>query len=179
MAIAKTPDLSRYRDGLSIGYLLNRTAHLVAATFEEELRKDGITLPVWRVLTALTSLDGQSLSQLATHAGAELSYLSRVVSGAAARGLVTRIQSSTDKRATNVSISAKGRQLVRKFAPRANELDRTCLSGIQQADADTLRKLLRQVYDNVLSSYESADAQGRKLKVARRVSERPGQLKGT
>jgi DNA-binding MarR family transcriptional regulator len=161
-----------YGQAAAIGYLLNRTAHIVADTFTDELRGDAITLPVWRVLTALVDADGQSLSELATHAGAELSYLSRVVGKAEALGLVSRDTSPDDKRATHVSISAAGRALVRKLAPRAAALESVCLDGVSDADAETLRRVLRLMYDNVVGSQQAARARGRKLKVARRVGVR-------
>ncbi|CAN5801123.1 hypothetical protein BH09PSE5_BH09PSE5_26740 [soil metagenome] len=162
----------RYRDGAAVGYLLNRTAHIVAATFSEELRHDAINLPVWRVLTALMNDDMQSLSELATHVGAELSYLSRLVSVAEEQGLMKRVTSPTDKRSTRVSISAKGRAVFRKFAPRAEGLEALFLDGIPDEDVETLRRTLRRIYSNVLESQAHASATGRKLRVARRVNGR-------
>jgi DNA-binding MarR family transcriptional regulator len=163
---------ARYRDGAAVGYLLNRTAHIVAATFSEELRNDAITLPVWRALTALMHTDKQSLSELATHVGAELSYLSRLVSGAEEQGLMKRLVSDTDKRSTRVAISAKGRAMFRKFAPRAEALESLYLAGIPADDVETLRRALRMIYANILASQEHTNGTGRKLQVARRVNER-------
>lgn len=167
------PDLSKgYGAQQSIGYLLNRTADIIAATFVEVLREEDISLPEWRVLTVLTDRDGQTLSELAAHAGTELSYLSRVVSGSEARGLCVRAISPQDKRTTRVWITAIGREIVQLFLPRAKALEARWLKGIPAADVQVLRKTLQALYANVLNSHDEQEAAGRKLKVARRVRAR-------
>lgn len=164
------PD-ERYGLERSLGYLLNRTADIVSTAFLEILRHESISLPEWRVLTSLTDQDPQTLSELASHAGAELSYLSRVVLQAEERGWVVRSPSPTDKRSTCVSITPEGRAMVRLFMPQAKALEASWLQGIPAADVKALRKTLEAVYLNVLKHSEAA-ASGRKLKVAQRTRAR-------
>jgi DNA-binding MarR family transcriptional regulator len=167
------PDLSKgYGAQQSIGYLLNRTADIIAATFVDVLREEDISLPEWRVLTVLTDRDGQTLSELAAHVGTELSYLSRVVSGAEERGLCVRAASPDDKRATGVWITAIGREIVQLFMPRAKALETRWLKGIPAADVQALRRTLHALYANVLSSHDEEQGAGRKVKVAKRVRAR-------
>lgn len=161
----------RYRTG-AVGYLLNRTAHLVAATFEQELKKDGISLSLWRVLTSLTHVETPTLSELATHVGAELSYLSRVVIAAEVQGYVQRLATPGDRRSTRVSITSRGRAVFRKFSPRAQSLEDLCVSGMSAREIEALRTALRLIYDNVLAGHPASPAEGRKLLVARRVNGR-------
>lgn len=161
----------RYGLERSLGYLLNRTADIVSTAFLEILRNESVSLPEWRVLTTLTDQDQQTLSELASHAGAELSYLSRVVLQAEARGWVVRSASPTDKRSTCVSITDEGRAMVRLFMPQAKALEASWLKGIPAADVKALRKTLQAVYLNVLNNSEAASV-GRKLKVAHRTRAR-------
>ncbi|EJE53087.1 transcriptional regulator [Acidovorax sp. CF316] len=161
-----------YRLDQSLGYLLNRSADIVSATFADILKKHHLSLPEWRVLTALTDGNDQTLSELAAHAGTELSYLSRVVLQAQDRGLVLRFTSAADKRATRVSITADGRALVREVMPQARALEASWLHGIPTADVDTMRRTLRALYHNVLNSHPDLASSGRKLTVARRMRKR-------
>lgn len=167
------PDLGKgYGAQQSLGYLLNRTADIIAATFVDVLRAEEISLAEWRVLTVLTDRDGQTLSELAAHAGTELSYLARVVAGAEQRGLCTREASPGDKRSTSVRITPIGREVVLLIMPRAKALEARWLRGIPAGDVQVLRKTLQALYTNVLSSHDEAQSAGRKLKVAKRVRAR-------
>lgn len=162
----------RYGLDRSLGYLLNRTADIVSSAFVEILRNESISLAEWRVLTALTDRDHQTLSELASHAGAELSYLSRVVLQIEARGLVARSASPDDKRATRASITGDGRAMVQAVMPLAKALEASWLTGIPAEDVRVLRKTLQALYLNVLNSAPVAQSSGRKLTVARRARAR-------
>lgn len=161
-----------YRLDRSLGYLLNRSADIVSATFVDILKNESISLPAWRVLTALTDRDDQTLSELAAHAGTELSYLSRVVIHAQERGLVVRSVSKTDRRSTRVSITPDGRALVRAVMPQSRALEASWLHGIPQDDVENLRRTLQALYHNVLNSHPDLASSGRKLTVARRIRDR-------
>lgn len=162
----------RYGLERSLGYLLNRTADIVSTAFVEILRNESISLPEWRVLTTLTDHDEQTLSELASQTGAELSYLSRVVVQAEERGLVIRAPSAADKRSTCVTITDEGRSIVRLFMPQAKALEASWLEGIPAADIKILRKTLEAVYVNVLRNSQATALSGRKLKVAHRTGAR-------
>ncbi|MBU0791941.1 MAG: MarR family transcriptional regulator [Gammaproteobacteria bacterium] len=161
-----------YRLDQSLGYLLNRSADIVSATFADILKRESINLPEWRVLTALTDRNDQTLSELAAHAGTELSYLSRVVIHSQSRGLVRRFTSEEDKRSTRVTITAQGRALVRAVMPQARALEASWLQGISTQDVDNMRKTLQALYQNVLNSHPGLASSGRKLTVARRMRDR-------
>lgn len=163
-----------FRYGLekSLGYLLNRTADIVSTAFVEILRKESISLQEWRVLTTLTDQDDQTLSELASHAGTELSYLSRVVANAESRGWVTRGPSPNDKRSTRVSITDAGRATVRLFLPQVKALESRWIEGLPAEDVDVLRRTLQALYLNVVKQAQEAPSMGRKLTVARRTGTR-------
>ncbi|VCU71667.1 MarR family protein [Pigmentiphaga humi] len=176
MASSSTPPSpgrrERYGSDRSLGYLLNRTADIVSTAFIEILRNESISLPEWRVLTVLTDRDQQTLSELASHVGTELSYLSRIVVHAEQRGLVARLASPADKRSTCVSITEAGRAMVRLFMPQARALEATWLRDIPPDDVKVLRRTLQALYINVLDASTAAPSSGRKLKVAHRARNR-------
>ena len=160
----------------SIGYLLNRAANIIAARFSDELKPHEINLQMWRMLATLSACDDQSVSELADHTGAELSYLSRSVAALQERGLVERKQSPSDRRANLVSLTPAGRTLVRTLAPRGRATEKASLAGVPAADLEATLRTLRLVCRNLVQGQADATSVNRKLTVARRVKKRVSAL---
>ncbi|WP_439685508.1 DNA-binding transcriptional regulator, MarR family [Cupriavidus oxalaticus] len=159
----------------SVGYLLNRAASIIAARFSDDLKPHNINLQAWRVLAALRHDDHQTLSDLASHTGAELSYLSRAVAALEERGYVGRHASASDKRNIHLSLTAQGRAIVAELAPRAWDIERASMSGVSAEELAATLKTLRAIYTNLVDSCQSATGVNRKLTVARRVRRKEAQ----
>jgi len=156
----------------SIGYLLNRAASLIAARFNDDLKQFGISLQLWRILATLSQRERQSLSELADHTGAELSYLSRSAAQLEERGLVEREQSALDKRACLFSLTEHGRTLVRELAPKGRAIERESARQVHPKDLAITLRTLRIFGDSLVPQTNSPGAVNRKLIVARRVKQR-------
>jgi DNA-binding MarR family transcriptional regulator len=156
----------------SIGYLLNRAASIIAARFSDDLKPFDINLQAWRVLAALRQEDHQTLSDLGSHTGAELSYLSRTVGALEARGFVRRRDTSSDRRNIHLSLTAAGAAVVAQLSPRAGSVEATATSGMTARERKIVLKALRRIYDNLVDSGEDGPSVNRKLTVARRVRRR-------
>ncbi|WP_414439762.1 MarR family winged helix-turn-helix transcriptional regulator [Burkholderia sp. 22PA0106] len=156
----------------SVGYLLNRAASIIAARFSDDLKAHGINLQTWRVLAALRHEDHQTLSDLASHTGSELSYLSRAVSALEGSGHIRRSVSPTDRRNIHLSITEAGAAVVAELAPRAWEIERTSMQGVTSSELAITLKTLRAVYSNLVDSCDDVSGVNRKLTVARRVRRR-------
>jgi len=124
------------------------------------------------VLAALRHEDHQTLSDLASHTGSELSYLSRAVSALETKGYIRRSESPSDRRNIHLSITAAGAAIVSKLAPRAWQIEGMSVKGVTAAELAATLKTLRAVYANLVDNYEDASAVNRKLTVARRVRRR-------
>lgn len=153
----------------SIGYLLNRAANIIAARFSDELKTHGVNLQTWRVLAALSYQDQQSLTDLANHTGAELSYISRSVASAETRGLVARVVSPADKRAFLLTLTPIGRKLVKELTPQGVRIEKNSVTGVPRADVETTLRTLHAIYHNMVDSTDDSTDVNRKLTVARRV----------
>src|SRR5580658_2172884 len=124
-ATGKQPLPSERRDydlDHSVGYLLNRTARIIAARFSDDLRSYDINLQEWRVLSSLRHEHHQSLSDLASHTGSELSYLSRAVGTLESKGYIHRSACPSDRRNLHLSLTPKGIAIVNELSPRAWEI---------------------------------------------------------
>lgn len=156
----------------SLGYLLNRAANMIAARFNDDLRPHDVNLQLWRVMAALSHEAHQSLTDLADHTGAELSYLSRSVASGESRGLLVRSPSPSDKRTVLLSLTPAGRALVRQLLPRRNQIEAISLSGVSAKDVQTTLATLRVIYTNLVDAPSEASGPNRKLTVAKRVRKR-------
>ena len=156
----------------SLGYLLNRAASMIAARFNDDLRPHDVNLQLWRVMAALSHESRQSLTDLADHTGAELSYLSRSVAGGERRGLLVRSPSPSDKRTVLLSLTPAGRALVRKLLPRRDDIEAISVSGVSPKDIQTTLATLRVIYTNLVDAPTASADFNRKLTVAKRVRRR-------
>lgn len=110
-----------------------------------------LSLGDYHVLSALSEASGERMrmSSLATYIGWELSRLSHHASRMAKRDLIERLPSESDRRATDVRLTAFGRESIRRAAPGHVALIRRLFFG-------GLPKHLRREFQQALwSIYES------------------------
>jgi DNA-binding MarR family transcriptional regulator len=155
---------------VQFGYLLNRTGSLGAACMSDVLKEFDLPLPIWQILLILSEFGDQTISELASHSGIEMSYLSRTVLKAEEHGFVARAKSAEDKRVTYIKLVTGGRQMIRKVLPKTSRLRGIMLQGIPDADIETTARTLKMVYDNLASNTDAISEDiNRKLTVARRT----------
>jgi DNA-binding MarR family transcriptional regulator len=133
----------------AIPYLLARAGTRMGQSFSRELKQFNLSLTEWRVCVALHHKAHQRLSDLALHTSTEPSTLSRVVDGLLQRGVLVRDRSDEDARALALSLTDEGRELTLRIIPLAQLYERVSLSGLSFAQAESLRDMLRMVYDNL------------------------------
>ena len=155
---------------VQFGYLLNRTGSLGAASMSDLLKEFDMPLPIWQILLILSEFGEQTISELASHTGIEMSYLSRTVLKAEKRDFVARAKSAKDKRVTYIKLVTGGRQMIRRVLPKTRLLRGIMFQGIPDADIETTARTLKMVYDNLASNAGTISEDiNRKLTVARRT----------
>lgn len=133
----------------SIPYLIARAGVRMGQSFTREMRKFNLTLTEWRVCSTLSHKPHQRLSEVALNTSTEPSTLSRVVDGLMQRGLLIRERSGDDARALALSLTPEGMDLTQRLIPIAQLYERVSLNGFSSAQADQLRGMLKQLYDNM------------------------------
>jgi DNA-binding MarR family transcriptional regulator len=133
----------------ALPYLLARAGTRMGQSFSRDLKQFKLSLTEWRVCVALHHKAHQRLSDLALHTSTEPSTLSRVVDGLLQRGVLVRDRSDEDARALALSLTEAGRDLTLRIIPLAQLYERVSLSGLTFAQAESLRDMLRMVYDNL------------------------------
>jgi DNA-binding MarR family transcriptional regulator len=140
--------MTEIRDLLS--YRLHVVANLLSRGAELRYRREfGVSLWEWRSIALLGAVrEPLSLNHLAHAAGIHKSQMSRVVSGLARRGMVSREADPDDARGVRLALTAAGRKLYTGLMRAASERDaafRGCLSAAEKRVFDqALGKLAGQ-----------------------------------
>lgn len=135
--------LAYIRVHLRLAYEMNR----------QLLADSGMSLPDYDVLTALSVADGgrMQITVLAAQIGWERSRVSHHVRRMRARGLVTCDLSAADRRATEVTLTARGRQALEEAAPGHVDLVRRLFfGGLPTGLVGALSEALESVYANII-----------------------------
>jgi MarR family transcriptional regulator, organic hydroperoxide resistance regulator len=125
------------------------------------LRSVGLSVPLWRALSALQGKDGQTIGQLADLTVLDRSSLGRLLEDMAAQGLVERQNPPADRRAVLIRLSAAGKRRFEAALPVMLEHYRRLLRGISDDDFRTLMRLLRRMKANarMMSDVGSLEAE--------------------
>ncbi|HYH19565.1 MAG TPA: homoprotocatechuate degradation operon regulator HpaR [Azospirillum sp.] len=116
---AKPDDLRAFSRSLPMALLKAREA--VMARFRPLLREHDLTEQQWRVLRALTTLDGLRAGELARASCISMPSLSRILKTLEKRGLTARTAEDGDLRAVQIAITGEGRRLVARIGPHSEQ----------------------------------------------------------
>jgi MarR family transcriptional regulator, organic hydroperoxide resistance regulator len=116
--------------------------------FGRHLRDCGLSVPMWRALSALHGKDAQTIGQIADLAVLDRSSLGRLLEEMAAEGLVEREDAPDDRRAVLIRLSAAGKRRFEAALPVVREHYRHLLRGFDDNDFETLMQLLRRLKAN-------------------------------
>jgi DNA-binding MarR family transcriptional regulator len=94
------------------------------------LRPFELSVPQWRVLSALATKDGQTVGQIAEFAVLDRSGLGRLLEQMEADGLVERMSAPDDRRAVLIRLSAAGRKRRAAALPTVVKHYRRLMHGI-------------------------------------------------
>lgn len=150
----------------ALPFLLTRTGNRTAELFEtRELRRHGVTLPMYRVLATLARHDDQRLGDLAELADMEVSTLSRLIGTMQSRRLVSRRRSGKDARAVRIRISDPGKTLAQKLIAAATSYETAMTKGLTPRQLQELKKALAQI-DETIAALRAEGQKGRSRRSA-------------
>ena len=130
-------------------YQLYRVSCLMNARLQGKLRKSGVNLSQWRVLSVLRSHGRLSLTRIVEHTLMEQPTVSRVVSQLELDGMTDRRISSEDSRIFEVGLTPKGAATFNAIVPAAFRHERTALEGLGEDRLAALRLMLQHIEQNI------------------------------
>ncbi|MDR6117825.1 DNA-binding MarR family transcriptional regulator [Aeromicrobium sp. SORGH_AS981] len=135
------PAVSRADLGQALGAVLRRyldAAHDVVADLPGGARG-------FQVLTVAGSESCNSQAMIAADLGIDRTVMTYLVDDLERAALVERRPDPADRRARRVVLLAEGERVLRETSQRIEEVERTVLGGLSDADAETFRTLLARV----------------------------------
>lgn len=149
---AMTPRLSRSQQRAWLNYM--QVYHRLEYEMNRQLQTEcGLSLGDYTVMNALSNARRHrlQLSSLAITIGWELSRLSHHLQRMSKRGLVERVPSDADGRATDAALTALGWESLRAAAPRhAAFVRRLFFSGLTPAQEAELADILSVIYETII-----------------------------
>lgn len=133
-------------------YLMNRIMGRYNAAIRAEMAKLGLTTPKMRALAVLSVIDGQLIGQLAVHAIAEQSTLSRAVDALEAEGLVRRAGDAADSRSVRVFITQAGRTAFQTLWPHMADTYQEMFAEIDPDEQRAFVATLQKIHANTRKS---------------------------
>jgi DNA-binding MarR family transcriptional regulator len=105
-------------------YLLNQAAEATSRGFQATYRdQHGLTRTQWRVMANLGRFGAMTARDICRISHIDKTKVSRAVAGMEAEGLLTRTISDQDRRAENLSLTPKGREVFAEIGQRALAFD--------------------------------------------------------
>jgi MarR family transcriptional regulator, organic hydroperoxide resistance regulator len=126
-------------------YLLARAAHQVSSEFHEQLRRRGISVPVWRVLSGLIGSEGETVTGLAEACLLQQPTMTKLLDRMVRSGLVTRNPDQRDRRVVRVALTAAGRAMAEELAQLAKAHEAELLARHPPSEAEAIKSLLRSI----------------------------------
>ena len=151
-----------YKLTTSIPYLLARLGVRMGSLFSQRLAAYDLTLPMYRVLAALSERPDQKLGELSAMTTVELSTMSRLVGTMAARGLVSRHRAAGNERTVQINLTERGVQMAALLRTEAEHYEEVAVSTLKPTEIDRLKRILTRIYDSldVLESELVSNAPG-------------------
>jgi DNA-binding MarR family transcriptional regulator len=138
----------------SLGYLLNRSARLMAHELAERLRPAGVALGQWAVLLVLWARDGISQAELSRLVAIEPPTMVRTIDRMVRDGFVTRLPDPEDGRLSRIHLTQRGWSLRDELIPLAVALNAEVLQRLTHDEGRTLRELLTRLVTQIGSGGE-------------------------
>jgi MarR family 2-MHQ and catechol resistance regulon transcriptional repressor len=136
---------SRERRALAAYINLLRATNTVSSLTMKHLDSHGVTPSQFGVMEALYHVGPMCLTELARKILRTSGNLTMVVDNLEKSGMVTRVQSSTDRRYFSVEITDKGRTLIASIFPEHAAKITEAMSRLSPDEQDTLRELCRKL----------------------------------
>ena len=133
----------------NIGAMLADVSRLMRRSFDERARGIGVTRPQWQVLTVLGRHEGSKQAEVADLLDVEPITLCRMVDRLQEAELVERRRDPGDRRAWQLFLTPKARDLLEELRPLGEEVMAIALDGFSQAERDDLRQSLDRIRQNL------------------------------
>lgn len=137
------------------GFLLRRGHQIAVGIFAQECATYGLTPPQHSTLMAIDRCPGLDQAAAARALGFDRATIGQVIEGLESRGLVTRENSTIDKRRKALVLTPRGRTLIKRAAPAIKRTSARLLAPLRASQRKLFVQLLLQLTGELNSASRS------------------------
>lgn len=137
----------------SLGHLTSQASRMILKRINQELarRELPLTSDQFSTLVYVWNQNGQPQYTLAESLNKDKTTMTRMLAGLESAGLIVRLPGSTDAREKNVFLTDRGNQMMQDVTQVVQEVLENAMAGIEEADIDICKNVLRKFYGNLCS----------------------------
>lgn len=129
-------------------YQLAVLASRISAEFAEIYGKRfGLSLAEWRMLAHLATAEKVSTREVYARVDLDKAKISRAAQRLEMAGLIEKVQSSTDRRLVEMSLTGKGRELIREITPIARRFEADFVARFAGDGGTAFRNLVNEALE--------------------------------
>jgi MarR family transcriptional regulator, transcriptional regulator for hemolysin len=121
------------------------------ALFDARVKARGLTLSRARALFALSKRDGLNQRELADELGIETPTIVRLLDGMEKQGFIERRVEASDRRAKQIHMTARGRNIAGEIDKLACEIREQVLGGVDNNDKAIALQVVSLMAGNLVS----------------------------
>jgi MarR family transcriptional regulator, organic hydroperoxide resistance regulator len=115
------------------------------------LKPAGIDVARWRVLSLLAEREVITVSEIADESVVHISTMAKTITRMAGEGLVAVRTSSTDARATEVTIAPQGLAVLEQTREKVKHVFKDALRGLTKTEVQFLNSISARIFENLSS----------------------------
>jgi len=133
------------------GYIIEYTAKKMKQGFAKVLhtKNIGITVDQWIILDILSITDSISQLSIAAKSGKDSHTVTRILDILETKEILHRNLDPSDRRKFLISLSAKGKKLIKRVKPMSVQYRSNCYTNLNKKDLENLRKILNTISQNL------------------------------
>jgi DNA-binding MarR family transcriptional regulator len=139
---------SNYVAGDSVGYLLSQVVTSMRRQIEQAMTDHDLTAAQWYPLWKLKRDGPGTAQELARDMDIDAGAMTRLIDRLAAKGLVERLRSATDRRVVMLTLTPAGEAVAAHIPKVLAEVNNAYLQGFSRDEWQQLKQLLRRMLDS-------------------------------
>jgi len=140
-----------YKPDESAVYLMKRILICVGGEVTAALEPSGLTHAQWVPLFKLYMGQASTVAELARESELDAGAMTRLLDRLEAKGLVSRVRSSEDRRVVNLQLTPQGLEAAKQIPEVLCKVQNAFLQGFSVEEWQQLKDLLRRVLANGLA----------------------------
>lgn len=137
-----------YRVLDSVGYLIRRVGTSLQQHVDRELTAHDLSDAQWKPLFMLVQERASTVAELARECSMDPGAMTRLLDRLEAKGLLTRVRSTEDRRVVHLELTPAGREAVAVVPEVLAAVVNAHLAGFTRDEWQTLKGLLNRMADN-------------------------------